>query len=190
MRTIETPLGKVEISFDAICNKSDEEAAKNCIQVIPYSPRVPPGMSVTGCFVAVALITPRYPLRNVLFRARLNAYESIDSGPETGEALDALSFYGNHHIVLVGTEETDFLNARLKGAAEFPEAQYPFTEDAVTIQLLEASAEKTLSLHFVVAWNKLPEPKDCSCWFAVDQDHKAILSVLGANRKNGDSVGD
>lgn len=178
LKSIKTPLGDLQISVQAVGGRGDVDAIANCVQVFPFNPDIPPGMSVSGCVAAVASISPGETLRNVLFRARLDASEEVESGLETGQGLEAQSFRSARHVVLVGTEDADYLKARLKGNVQLPEDPYTYTDDSISVQLSEVAAGETISLHFVVAWNDLPEPQDCSCWYAVDQRHSALLSAL------------
>lgn len=182
MQSIKTPLGILQISLHAMSGHDDIEVLPDCIKVISFSPVIPLGMSVSGCSVAIATISPKETLRNFLFRAKLISSEAVESGPETGEGLDAQSFRSATHVLLVGTEDTDQLKARLKSIVKLPEVPYPFTDDSISIEVIESSAGEKLSLHFVAAWNRLPEPQDCSCWYAVDQSHSMLLSALEANK--------
>jgi hypothetical protein len=181
MQSIKTPLGNLQISLSAVRDQADQHAIDNCIQIISFKPALPTGMAVSGCFVAVASISPKVTLRNLLFCARLHTSSEFESGPETGEHLDALGFYSATHVLLVGTEDTDILSARLKSAVRLPEAPPPFTRDSMTVQISEVTAGEKLSLHFAIAWNSLPEPQDGSCWYAVDQNHANILSALATH---------
>ena len=45
----------------------------------------------------------------------------------------------------------------------------------ITIEIEDLKENKELSLHFIIAWNSLPEPVECSCWYAVDVPHEKIL---------------
>ena len=47
----------------------------------------------------------------------------------------------------------------------------------ITIEVEDFKQDKELSLHFVIAWNSLPEPVDCSCWYAVDVPHEKIFRL-------------
>lgn len=178
MQSIQTPVGDLQIFIEATCGQTDAEALANCIRVAPYDPGMPSGMSVSGCAVALVEITPEEPLRNVKFGARLIPAEQVESGPETGEHLEAQGFRSDRHVLLVGTEDADLLDSRLMRSTKLPVDPYTYTHDSISIRILEAAAGSTLSLHFAVAWNDLPEPQDCSCWFAVDQNHEALVSAF------------
>lgn len=182
MQRIRTPLGDLQISLHAICSLQDAEFLYKCIDVIPFKPDIPPGMSVSGCVAAVASLTPQETIRNVQFCARLVAPDAIEASPETGEGLEAQSFRSSTHVLLVGTEDSDFLEARLEESIKLPESLVTYSEDSIILHLVEPQAGKELSLHFLAAWNSPPEPRECSCWYAVEQPHSALLSALGANR--------
>jgi hypothetical protein len=50
-------------------------------------------------------------------------------------------------------------------------------DNKITMEIEDFKENKELSLHFVIAWNSLPEPTDCSCWYAVDVPHEKILRL-------------
>ena len=83
-----------------------------------------------------------------------------------------------HHktLVMVGTEDDEFLESRLR-LKKFSSNDYSITmnDNAIKIHISEFPANKELSLHFVISWNSLPEKVDSSCWFALDIPHKRIL---------------
>ena len=178
IQNITTPLGVLQISLQAMSDHDEVEAIADGIQVFSFSPVIPSGMAVAGCTVAIATISPKKTLRNLLFSAKLMTSEAVESAPETGEGLDALSFRNTTHVLLVGTEDTEALISRLKSTVKLPEIPFPFAEDSIAIEILESLEGEKLSLHFIAAWNSLPEPQDCSCWYAVDQSHSVLLSAL------------
>ncbi len=82
-------------------------------------------------------------------------------------------------LVMIGTEDSEWLNSRLRIEKEYTTENYPvkMNNNKITIDIEEFKENKELSLHFAIAWNSLPEPADASCWFAVDVPHEKILSA-------------
>ena len=54
---------------------------------------------------------------------------------------------------------------------------YPVTmqNNCIAIKVAHFPKNKELTLHYVVAWNSLPEKAECSSWYAVDIPHKEIF---------------
>lgn len=181
MRQIETPLGMLQVSLLG-ASEPGEAGSVNCrMDVVPIKPSLPSGMSVSGCVAAIVFVEPREALRNIRFHARLLKSQIFEASPETGEGLEAQSFRTASHVLLVGTEDAEFLQARLRESVTLPEAPFTYTNDSIALEISEVRTGKEISLHLLMAWNELPEPQECSCWYAVDQSHSALLLALGAN---------
>ena len=170
---LDTPLGRFYI-FATYEANSQQNCSHN-IKVVPFNPTLPSGMSVSGCYSAVLSLISESKISNVCFTARLNTIEPIAAGPETGEALEAQSFSTSRFIALVGTEDLNSLAARLSKNIVLPKDLFTYKLDSFSIQIIEVPAAIKLSLHFIVAWNSLPEPQNCSCWFAVNQLHETLF---------------
>ena len=78
---------------------------------------------------------------------------------------------------MVGTEDSDWLNSRIGIEKEYSPENYMviMINNKITIKIEDFEENRELSLHFVIAWNSLPELVDCSCWYAVDVPHEKIL---------------
>jgi hypothetical protein len=98
--------------------------------------------------------------------------------PETGECLDAQSWESEDTIVLSGTEDFETLEKRLPDTGLNLTTWPPFPDDGLHIVLPLLQANQKVSLHYIVASNALPEPKECSCWFAVDINHDEVLAFI------------
>jgi hypothetical protein len=99
---------------------------------------------------------------------------------------DAQEWSNDKHVVMIGTEDSERLCQRLESEVVLSETSdlcFVEYEDAgLVITVAEVPAATALSLHFVVAWNQLPEPEECSCWFAVDVEHQFLLSSAHISR--------
>ncbi len=172
---LNTPIGA--LSFEAKCKIGKLDGST--ITVHNWEPSIPNGMSVEGCNVIVFKHTTSEPLKDFCFSCEwvdlnLNGYGN------SGEALDAWEWEYDKKIVLVGTEDSEWLNSRLNIKKEYTPENYPITmeNNRISIKIDQFNEKKELTLHYVVAWNSLPEPKDSSCWFAVDVPHSKILEII------------
>jgi len=98
--------------------------------------------------------------------------------PETGQCLDAQSWEDGKSLVLIGTEDFEALNCRLPNGGLSGAAWPPFPDHGLRITIPVVQPGQEVSLHFIVASNSLPEPRECSCWYAVDIDHDRVLACL------------
>ncbi|YCM47029.1 hypothetical protein V2O64_24615 (plasmid) [Verrucomicrobiaceae bacterium 227] len=166
--TIETPLGGVTVRVLGL------DSSGCSIDLLTPTIELPPGMSVDGVVAAMIQVPPTRSASAVRCECVWDqAPASAD--PESGECLDAQSWDSNGHRVTVGTEDCDALCHRLPELG-FTEDQYPvaYSEDGLSIMIPDAAAGSSFSLHFVVAWRSLPDPADCSTWFAVDIPHAKL----------------
>lgn len=171
-----TPLGDLEFSAEAHI----EPTLTLSLNSVEFEPSLPDGMSIAACYAVVLHInTPREAVE-IQFKAQLHSTIPLKHGAETGEGLDAQAWYNKQFVLLVGTEDAEALTARLQQRITFNSDEYPFTysENFLSVQVTCLPSANPLSLHFVAAWNELPEPQDCSCWFAVDQRHIDIAAAL------------
>ncbi len=172
---IETPLGDLVISA-----RRAAPAGNLSLRSGVFEAQLPSGMSVAGC-LAVVLHLAAGSESQVNFEATLHASESVQSGPETGEGLEAQSWRGDDHLVLVGTEDAELLRARAGAEIRLTNAAFTYSPSSFAVSFVHAG-QTAIELHFLIAWNALPEPQDCSCWYAVDQPHARVLTALRANK--------
>lgn len=175
MTYLDTPLGRLTFHADYVGGAvTDFQLAQRAI-----TPDLPAGMSVSAC---VAVLLEFSVMENVgvfQFHGEWGNFEGKGYG-ETGEGLDAWAWEQDGHVVMVGTEDADLLNARMPWVTPSPDGYtVTMSDNKVTIRLESLSSGRSYSLHFVVAWNPYPEPHECSCWYAVDVPHKKIVQSLG-----------
>ena len=171
---ITTPIGT--LFFSASAREGDLSNAS--ISTCQIKPIIPEGMHVQECMAVLLRCTSNSPIRDAVFLCEWNDFEESGFGAP-GEGLDAWEWESDGVLVMVGTEDAEWANSRLKLHKEFCSDNYPITNEnnKISIVIEEFSTHQELSLHFVVAWNKLPEPKECSCWYAVDVPHKRIVGL-------------
>ncbi len=173
---IVTPLGDLEF----LVRVEDVPPVEVSLRAAPLRPTIPLGMSVLGCYGVVLQITASTPVYGLNFKASLKMMPSVSSGPATGEGLEAQEWISDDYVMLVGTEDADYLRARLPGAIVLPDNPFTYSHDSLSIRVSAIPPAASLSLHFVVAWNRLPELVEPSCWFAVDQLHSRVLGSVQA----------
>jgi hypothetical protein len=153
------------------------------ILAAPFQPKIPPGMSVLACYGVVLRINVPDPVVDLRYQALLEPTSMVSSGASTGEGLEAKEWSGPNHVMLIGTEDREYLMRRLSPGIVLPDAPFTYTPESLSVHIAKIPSGQPLSLHFVVAWNALPETAEPSCWFAVDQSHNSVLSVVGPNLK-------
>jgi hypothetical protein len=173
---IRTPLGNLEFLMEFANNPTSSV----CIHAASFQPRLPPGMSVLACYGVVLQVGAPNTVGDMKFKAILNPNSRIDSGAATGEGLEAQHWSNQNCVMIVGTEDLEYLKARLHHSIVFADDPFAYSADSLSIHIAKIPAGESVSLHFVVAWNELPEALESSCWFAVDQLHKSIMSAVGA----------
>lgn len=174
---IKTPLGNLKF----LAESADIPISGISIQTVPFSPKIPPGMSVLACYGVILQIDAANTLNDLRFKALLEPNSIVCSGATTGEGIEAQDWNNRNYVMLVGTEDLEYLRARVKHCIVFPDAPFTYSNESLSIHIMEIPSGESLSLHFVVAWNKFPEIVESSCWFAVDQSHISILSATGVD---------
>jgi hypothetical protein len=169
--TIETPIGSLLFSISA----ADGDIGGAHIYECDIEPNIPKGMSVEGCKTVLLRCTSLTPLKDIIFSCSWNELKEAGYG-NSGEGLDAWEWEHNKTLVMVGTEDDEYLGSRVK-LKESSSNYYPITmnDNAIKIHISEFPANKELSLHFVISWNSIPEKMDSSCWYAVDIPHERVL---------------
>lgn len=181
---IATPIGELEF----VAETDVESTSQLSLSAAPLEPSMPNGMSVAACYGVLLHIQAPQAATDVLFKAQIHSTAPLKHGAETGEGLEAQAWYGHRYVLLVGTEDAEFLLARLRGRIVVSNESFAYSASSLSVRVARVPEANSLSLHFVVAWNELPEPQDCSCWYAVDQPHGAIASTLGQPCVPGDAA--
>ena len=174
-QSITTPLGVLEFIGEA----DVESATQLSLSAATFIPSLPDGMVVAACYGVFFQVCPSNAEINVHFKAQLHSTREVEYGAETGEGLEAQAWRGERYVVLVGTEDAEFLQARLRECAVVSNDSFAYSARSISVSLTVGRGTGPSSLHFVVAWNELPEPKEGSCWYAVDQQHNVIAASMG-----------
>jgi hypothetical protein len=108
---------------------------------------------------------------------------AAETETETGEWLLSQSWRGDGRLVHVGTEDIDVLEARLprcwfdrRGRSRFRVHDDMADVDGVTIEVPYVEARDTITLHYIVAENPLPQPLEESTWCAVNVKHDKVIA--------------
>lgn len=171
---ITTPLGEIEFVAEAGV-VSESQLTLKAISLVPSLPN---GMSVAACYGVLLQIPALDAATTFHLKAQLHPTASLENGMETGEGLEAQGWRGQRHVLLVGTEDAEFLKARLHERNALVDTQFTYSTDSLSVRVSRAFGNDPLSLHFIMAWNELPEVQDCSCWYAVDQSHSTIVAAI------------
>ena len=168
---IQTQIGNIGFHFQA----SSGDISDASIIISELESILPDGMEVENN--VAALLTVKSPIDITELKFSCIWQGELPKGSmRSGEALDAWEWEANGQLVIIGTEDGDWLSSRLN-LGQITQNNYPVTElgNCITIEISRYPANKELTLHFVVASNSLPEKQDCSCWFAVDVPHERII---------------
>jgi len=169
---LETALGKLVFSVDI------EQGDPNLnLYLCSLKIELPQGMSVENHDACILNCTAVRRMKNLIFQCYWENPFAKGS-PETGECLDAQLWENRTSRVLIGTENFDALSRRLPNCGISRDNWHPFPEYGLLIKIPIIEPDQEISLHFLVASNTLPEPQDCSCWFAVDIDHSKVLQCI------------
>jgi len=175
--SVQTPLGKLNFYLTAIGGKAKEITISHC-QIYPSLPEY---ISVDGCVVVLLQFSVMEQIEAVNFCCVWEDLK-IEGYGNHGEGLEAYEWEQENHLVTIGTEDPYYLNYRIPLIPAEPSeaSDYPITmeENEIRICLKKLPADSSYSLHYVIAWNNLPEPIEISCWLAVDRTHQSIRELL------------
>ena len=170
---IETPLGV--LSFGVSSTEGDLSNVK--ITPCEIEPTLPEGMHVEKCIAIIMQCTSSKPLKKINFSC--SWLELKEKGyPCSGEGLEAWEWEHNETTLTIGTEDDEFLNSRIKqNNLTVENYSISMNNNTILIEINEFPINNELSLHYVIAWNSLPETTNDSCWFAVDTPHEKLLTI-------------
>jgi hypothetical protein len=177
---IETPLGNFRVAISSDCELLNFNGK---VQLLSenYVSDLPAAMSVDNCRVILMSVNSSEKIKKLsLSCTKFPSEKSIEGAdPESGEGLDALSWSGEGHIVMLGTEDEERILSRLENKSINIEACFiEYLSNGLRINIDALPNDKALTLHFAISWNELPEKVDCSCWYAVDVCHENVVSML------------
>ena len=176
-----TPVGNLQIAADVLGLLQSAPI----FEVFAYQPTLPPGMSVAACHAIVLSLPGADTDTEVRVSATLIPMVSVDSGADTGEGLEAQSWQGENHLLLLGTEDSEYLKARLPNQVRVTDSSFSYAHHSFSLEFTRCHGRVPIELLFLLAWNELPDPQDCSCWYAVNQGHAYVLSALRSNSSLG-----
>jgi len=168
---VETQLGRVAAVAQIVSRDLAEKSVS--LKVVPFKPKLPPGMSVRACTAILLLIDGQVEIERLSFGVTLES--DLEGNRETGQCLDAQEWTDGSNLVMFGTEDGEALDLRFPnlGLDRIPVVTY--TAGAMTLELSGLPKLDNPSFHFVIAENEDRDPVDASAWFAVDQNHRFLL---------------
>jgi len=162
-----------ELSFVVTAKEGDLSNGK--IVSANIEPMLPEGMEVEESIAVLFRVNSSTEIHDLNFSFTWN--NSIeDNGSCTGQGLDAWEWEKDNQLLLIGTEDEEWLSSRL-GSKYLSQSPITMGSNGFEINIAKSPKDKELSLHYVVSSNSLPEKEDCSCWFAVDVAHKRVLEA-------------
>ncbi|MFN3166569.1 MAG: hypothetical protein ACE37H_05840 [Phycisphaeraceae bacterium] len=165
----ETSIGVFEFSIT-----SDQPLAECDLVISNPEISLPDGMSVENCVAVLVRAKTGTAIRGLIWKS--TCLEQISGMPSSGEGLEANEWEAKGRLVVVGTEDEDYLAARLPFVELMPDKSLcQLSGQGIQVSLPYVPSQTSISLHFVVAENPAPEPAECSCWYAVDYPHAALF---------------
>ena len=136
---IQTPLGS--LSFSAKTKEADFEYLH--ITACQIMPKIPKGMSVEGSTVVLLSCLSSKPLRGLEFTCQWDNLKEVGYGC-TGEALDAWEWESKGSLVIVGTEDSEWLNSRLGLEKDYTTKDYPVTmrNNIINIEIAKMGSDQ------------------------------------------------
>jgi hypothetical protein len=169
---VETSIGNLSFTVEAMeGDLSNAEVVNSKIE-----PFIPEGMTVELSIAVLLRASSPKPIKKLSFSCSWIDYNETGYGC-SGEYLDAWEWESNNQLVMIGTEDAEMLGGRLK-IREMTLENSPISQNnnIVNIEVNKYPENKELTLHFIIAQNRLPETVDASCWYAVDVPHKRVIS--------------
>lgn len=172
MEEIETPLGLIK--FEAVVRGEAEMR----IHQLPRT--LSNGMTLDRVVACVLVVEPEVDGADLAFSAQLDN-ECLAGSPESGECLDCVSWESAEWALSIGTEDGEAFSRRLR-QKEFESDAYliNYTQSGLELRLKGLVRHKVFSFHFIVAYKKLPDDRECSTWFAVDVAHEVANKEMHA----------
>lgn len=152
-----------------------------------YTPVLPPHMHVEGCKAVVWRLRASQATAQVVLSCELSALPlGADGGPDSGEGLEAYTWFCDGKVLSLGTEDGEFLARRASKGYLLPPRLVPdlvqavrYSDTGLHVAVPALEAGEQVEIHFVVAWATAGDPDACDTWFAVDQHCHEVCRRLG-----------
>ena len=128
--SITTSIGKIYFTVKAI--KGDISEAR--VLLTEIQPFLPEGMEVESSIAALLRVNSSSPIRELKFTCAWNKFEGKGDSC-SGEGLDAWEWEDNDQLVVIGTEDGDWLASRLNLGAISRES-YPMSMENNCINII------------------------------------------------------
>jgi hypothetical protein len=170
---VQTPIGTLKFYSTAIGGLVEQITILQCDvgKSLPEGMRVPSTIAVLLQFTVIEPIT-EFSFYCVWENLTITGYGN------SGEGLEAWEWENENHVVMIGTEDPEYLHCRIPSVPAEP-IDWPMTMEANKIRIcLKELPISDYSLHYVVAWNELPEPEGSYCWLNLDLPHKLVRKLV------------
>jgi|GEM_PF-2697346 len=179
--TVSSPIGIYDFSVN-IDNVNNNRNLTNLNLInSKYNPKLPKEMSVLECRLILLKLKTNQLFKRISFNCSFKGNTINKVGSNSGEGLECFEWETNNCIVSVGTEDLGYLLRRYPNETYFKNGNDPvsFYNNTISLSLEEIPSNSEISLHYLIAWNTLPEKISPSTWFSVDIDHKILLKAIG-----------
>ena len=153
----------------------------------PIVPQIPQHMRIQGCSAAIWRIRACVPLDELAFECWWQEpADNTNSGPNSGEGLDAITWRTPIGAISLGTEDGEFLKHRGVHRESMPpslaqqlnSSAVEYLPHGLRVSLREVPVGSVVQIQFVLAWADADTDQSPSTWFAVDQRPTDILRQL------------
>ncbi|OMF15257.1 hypothetical protein BK131_10240 [Paenibacillus amylolyticus] len=150
-------------------------------------PNLPDGATIDDCRSLMWRCQAKKSLEQILFTLKWEIpFNWTQSAPDSGENLDAISFYDDSYVLTVGTEDGETLVRRAKQnhwmAKSIADLEafhlIRYLEDGLQVEIPRIQVGEQLQIHFNVAWGESTD-YNVGPWFAVDMLPEQIMAKSG-----------
>ncbi|MCV2350663.1 hypothetical protein [Paucibacter sp. Y2R2-4] len=140
---LKTPVGDLQVSVDLLAGFQPEAS----LEIFAFEPVLPQGMSVAACFAVVLHLPGGEIDAQVRLIATLLPVVPVEGGAETGQGLEAQSWRGEKHLVLVGTEDAEFLEARLPSQIRLANDSFAYEPHSFSLNFTRTRGAIPVEVH-------------------------------------------
>lgn len=172
IHSVGTAMGPFVFSLE--CEGSSDTTTIEIHEVTPAPALLE--LAVERCTAIVACVRSRAAIPTL--RWSCVSPPLINGSPCTGEWLDAQEWHWDGRLVIVGTEDSEMLKSRFPFLTIPQWENLTYLPNRLELRLDNIPADTSLSLHYVLAENPLPEPAEAAAWCAVDIQHHRLLDLI------------
>ena len=187
------PQSDFSLSNGARLSRFDASMAEIEVVTGLINPDIPSHMRIGGCRAALWRVRAHGSLHLVRFSCWWpDAPTLADGAPDTGEGLDAYTWWMGDSVLSVGTEDGEFLAHRASANNHVPSRLGPelslstvqYSQSRMDVPFSTLERGELLQVQFVAAWEESSSPESASTWFAVEQRPALVYEQLVGSGTN------